>query len=172
MGYKVFKVNVLSVLDSAYDSTQLKDKLRKFASDSEFKQLYGQRMVDRIVKRTQSGVDMNDKPMGKYKESEPKGHAYKNSFIFQVYGKRNKVDLTLTGEMLSSLTADFTKSLIIIDVDSENSGKAEGHITGKYGKNGRTDPRPFLGLPPAEVISLFKESMKDFRSGATAENEV
>lgn len=44
-------------------------------------------------------------------------------------------DLELTGEMLESLTVKPRGSKIKIDVAKDQYAKAEGHITGQYGKN-------------------------------------
>lgn len=164
MAYKPFKVDVIRVLKSAYSSTAVQDRLSEFAIESEFKQLFGIRMVDRIVERTRDeNIDKNGRSLGKYSKE------YKNSLVFQIYGKSDPVDLTLTGEMLESLANDTSGRMIIIDVAEDQKGKAEGHITGKLGKFGRAKPRNFLGLPDSEVTSIFKESMQDYRSGAFSE---
>ena len=164
MAYKPFKVNVLNVLEDAYSSSDTVDRLRSIVLESEFKQLFGVRMVDRIVERTRDlNVDRDGKSLGKYSK------VYKESLIFSIYGKSDPVDLTLTGAMLESLNAEASRALIVIDVGDEEKGKAEGHITGKLGKFGRAKPRNFLGLPNVEIKSLFKESLVDYRSGAFSE---
>jgi hypothetical protein len=164
MAYKPFKVDVIKVLRSAYASKDTQDKLTEFVLESEFKQLFGIRMVDRIVERTRDeNVDRFGKSLGKYSK------AYKKSLIFQIYGKSDAVDLTLTGAMLESLASDETGKMIIINVAEDQKGKAEGHITGKLGKFGRAKPRNFLGLPDGEVNKIFKESLIDYRSGAFSE---
>lgn len=162
-GYKPFKVNVLSVLDKAdFEDEKSRDAARKFVSDKDFKRLFGQRMVDEIVERTKRGKDMHNKSLGHYSKS------YKESLIFQIYDKKDPVDLTLTGEMLESISAEDSRYTIIIDVDADNRDKAEGHITGKLGR-ARARPREFLGLPEGLVVDLFKESMKRFREGSILE---
>jgi hypothetical protein len=116
------------------------------------------------VNRTRDlNIDKNGRSLGKYSTE------YKNSLIFKIYNKSDPVDLTLTGEMLESISAEYTRALIFIDVDESNKGKAEGHITGRLGKTGRAKPRDFLGLPNKEVKSIFKESLKDYREGAVLE---
>ena len=161
-----FKINLLDVLDSSYDSEALKDKLRDFVATTEFKQLYGQRVVDKIVDRTrEQGIDKNGKSLGTYSK------AYRDSLIFEIYhGSEKRVNLTATGDMLESLNPKIGKYVITIQLEGElNRGKAQGHISGIYGKFGRTAPRDFLGLPEKMLQSMFKESMRDYRADALPE---
>lgn len=160
-----FKINLLDVLDASYSSDALKDELRSFVGTTEFKQLYGQRVVDRIVDRTRDeNIDRFGKSLGSYSK------AYKESLVFSIYGKGNPVDLTLTGEMLESLNAVSSRFNITIQLEGDNNkGKAQGHITGILGKNGRAKKRDFLGLPKQELTSIFKESLVDYRDGALME---
>lgn len=165
-----FKINLLDVLEDSYDSTELKDRLRDFVSESDFKRLYGLRVVDRIVERTRNeNIDRFGRSLGTYSKT------YKESLIFQIYKDgQTQVDLTLTGEMLESLnTISGARYNITIELVGENNrGKAQGHITGRLGKTGRAKPRDFLGLPKSELTDLFKASMRDYRSGSLAEIEV
>lgn len=160
-----FKIDLLKVLDDSYSSDNLKDKLREFIGTTEFKQLYGQRVVDRIVDRTRDeSIDRFGKSLGSYSKT------YKESLVFSIYGKSNPVDLTLTGEMLESLRPINGRYSITVQLDGdENRGKAQGHITGILGKKGRAKPRDFLGLPKKELTDIFKESLKDYRDDALME---
>lgn len=160
-----FKINLLDVLESAYDSEDVKDKAREFITTTEFKQLYGQRVVDRIVDRTRDeNIDRFGKPLGSYSKS------YKESLIFSIYGKANPVDLTLTGEMLESINATSGKYVITIQLEGDNNkAKAQGHITGQLGKYGNAKKRDFLGLPDNELTKIFRESLKDYREDALVE---
>lgn len=163
-----FRIKLLDVLESAYDSAPLKDKLREFITDTEFKQLFGYRVVDRIVNRTRDeNIDKKGNSLGVYSKS------YKESLIFSIYkGGESSVNLTLTGEMLESLSPKMGRYEIIVELEGQNNrDKAQGHITGRYGKKGRAEKRDFLGLPKEELIEQFKEAMKDFRSGALQELE-
>ena len=161
-----YKINLLDVLDSSYSDDGLKDKLRDFVGTTEFKQLFGQRVVDKIVDRTrEQNIDKNGKSMGTYSK------AYRNSLAFEIYkGSETRVNLTQTGEMLESLNPKLGKYIITIQLEGEeNRGKAQGHITGILGKSGRAKPRDFLGLPETLVTSMFKESMRDYRADALVE---
>lgn len=164
-----FEVNLLDVLEQSYDSSKLKDRLREFVGDLDFKRVFGNRVVEEIIIRTrEGGVDKNGRSMGSYSK------AYKNSLVFDIYkAGQTAVDLTLTGEMLESLNAKLGKYTIAIQLEGEvNRGKAQGHITGKLGKHGRAKPRDFLGLPKGDLSRIFKESMKDYRAGAFVESFV
>lgn len=154
-----YKINLLKILDRAISDSRIKDALRGTLKESSFKSLYGQRVVDEIVNRTrEKGVDRNNKSLGTYSKS------YSKSFDFEVYKSgQKKVDLTLTGEMLETLDAKSSMFTIEINVDEDNRGKAQGHISGKLGKFGKAQPRDFLGLPPKEEDRIFLESIKDYR---------
>src|SRR6478735_3162203 len=108
-----YKINLLEVLDEAYADAALKDKLRDFVAETEFKQIFGQRVVDKIVTRTsEDQVDKNGRSLGTYSKS------YKDSLIFQIYKPgQNSVDLKLTGEMLSSLNYKQGKYQIIVELE-------------------------------------------------------
>lgn len=155
-----YKINLLKVLERAIKDTDIQDALRPTIKESPFKTLFGQRIVDEIVRRTRElNVDKNGKSLGTYSKE------YKKSMVFQIYKDgQKKVDLTLTGEMLESLRNNASAYTIVIDLEGDNNrGKAQGHITGKYGKFGKSKPRDFLGLPDKEVDKIFTESIKDYR---------
>ena len=155
-----YKINLLEVLKRSVSDPKIQDALRPTLRESPFKTLFGQRVVDEIVTRTrEKNIDKNGKSLGTYSK------AYKQSLVFEIYksGQR-KVDLTLTGEMLESLKTNNSAYQIIVNVEGEeNRGKAQGHITGRLGKNGKAKPRDFLGLPKKEEERIFKESIKDYR---------
>lgn len=156
-----YKIDLREVFDGAY-SGELNSKLRPILQDSNFKQLYATRVIDEIIKRTKSGIDRHGKSLGTYSGT------YKGSLIFKIYkGGETKVNLTLTGEMLSSLVDKASKFNIIIELDGEeNKAKAEGHITGKLGKFGRAKPRDFLGLPKTVERQIMKESISAIRNNS------
>ena len=168
-----YKINLLSVLESSFSDSDLKEALRPSVADSAFKSLYGQRVVDEIVNRTrEENIDKKGKSLGVYNDAKKKKDGslsipYKDSLIFKIYKSgQKKVDLTLTGEMLESLRSRGSKYEITIFLEGDNNrGKAQGHITGIYGDKGKSKPRDFLGLPKSEEIRIFQETMKDYASG-------
>jgi phage gpG-like protein len=156
-----YELDLVEIFDRAYrgEDEELSNRLRYILSFGEFKTIYGQRLVDQIVDRTQDSLDKNGKPLGTYKAS------YKDTVIFKLYkGNKQTVDLTLTGDMLSSLRARPKGNYIIINLEGEeNRSKAQGHISGIYGKKGRTAPRDFLGLPKDVEEKIMKQTIKEFR---------
>jgi hypothetical protein len=158
----LFKIDLRDLIDKAYPQDTA-DKLRPLISKSDFKQLFGIRVVDEIVYRTRElNINKKGKSLGTYST------AYKNSLIFDIYkGGDKQVNLTLTGEMLDTLNHRNGKYEIIVHLTGElNKAKAQGHITGRYGKKGRANSgdRDFLGLPDKEQVRIFKETVKDYQS--------
>jgi hypothetical protein len=133
-------------------------------SNNSVKREIGRRIVERIVERTQSGIDKEGDKFKGYAKS------YKKSLAFKVYGKSNKVDLTLSGAMLSSVS--------VVGVDSTtvkigfNSGdqfkKAEGHIDGT-GAHNALPVRDFWGLPLEDAQDIIKSVIRDTNSNLLAE---
>lgn len=68
-------------------------------------------------------------------------------------------NLELSGELLDSLTVTVRGSKVVLDVGSDQYGKAEGHITGQYGdgKMKADYRRQFLPQGDEE----FKKSIQD-----------
>ena len=162
-----FKINVAKVLSDTDFSDAQKDKLREFIVDQDFKTIFALRVIDKIVERTQvDRVDKKGQPLGVYSTS------YRKSHIFKVYhGDEKEVNLTLTGEMLASLNPIYAKYEFIIELEGQNNrDKAQGHITGKYGK-AKAQKRDFLGLPKAVIEEEFKLAMKEYRQSSLQELE-
>ncbi len=160
-----FKINLLDVLAKTEFDSGTKDKLRPFIGTSEFKQLYGQRVVDRIVDRTRDeSLDKNNKQFASYSSS------YKKSLIFQIYGKDDPPDLTLTGEMLESLNHKASNGWVItFQLEGQNNkNKAAGHKYGIKTKKGKVI-RDFLGMKTEDQVDLFVAAMKDYRDDALME---
>lgn len=130
-------------------------------SDFGFKQEFGKRIVDEIVKRTESGIDKKDNAF------KP-GYStiYKKSTIFKIFkGAKRTVDLHLTGEMLADLDViKVNRNSIVLGFPStEQEAKAHGHING--GNN--LPVRDFFGLPISEQSKILTETIKDFASSKT-----
>jgi phage gpG-like protein len=155
-----YKLNLLDILKRSIPDSKVQDALRGTVAEYDFRRLYSQRVVDEIVNRTrEENIDKKGKPLGKYSKS------YRDSLIFQIYhGGDKEVNLTLTGEMLESLRSSYSKYQVTVFLEGQNNrDKAQGHVSGKYGKNGRAPKRDFLGLPPKEEERIFQESIKDYR---------
>lgn len=120
------------------------------------KEAIAQEFIDRIVERTESGIDRNNQSFKSY------SNEYVESDEFQAYGKkRGQVNLTLTGNMLGLLDVkDISGNKIVIGWnETDEAEKAHGHISGNVGKK-----RDFLGLPVEEVESIKREFIDEVRS--------
>lgn len=121
-------------------------------------------IVERIVDRTQQGLDVNGRPWrGKAGEYSK---AYRDSLDFKIAGKSpGKVDLQLSGDMLAALSIlDKTQRSVTIGFEpgSDENAKADGNIRGTYGKSkpipGKA--RDFLGISNRDldkIINMVKD---------------
>jgi len=114
----------------------------------------GLEIIDTIIARSQAGKDKKNKDFKKYSTS------YIKSFDFKLAGKGKKPNLTLSGEMLNALTVlDTSDGEITIGIPSDddfNNAKAEGNITGSYGKP-KADPskaRDFMGIASKDLKEI------------------
>jgi len=135
---------------------------------------FGNRCIDEIKRRTLAGEDKNGKTFkgskgrparkgkkaikgsgaGKYSQS------YRESLAYTIYGKTNKVNLKLTGEMHAHINVlKVDPSGVIIGIkDSTQEKKARGHING----SGYLPIRDFWGLSKDDQTKILKGVLKDF----------
>lgn len=117
----------------------------------------GQALIDRIVERTQDGIDKFGKSMGGYSP------AYKKSLAFKVTkGGQSQVNLTQTGDMLGSLTIleETAQTITLGFDDSDQNAKAFGHISGMQGHpvlDGKVKKRDFMGLPAKDLKAIASQ---------------
>ena len=116
-----------------------------------------QEVVDYLVERTKAGNGPGNKPWsGKAGEYTK---AYRESLAFRASGKGSKVNLKLSGDMISAIDIiNETSGKIIVGIEGDQEGKAEGNIRGTYGsstpKSGKA--RPFLGLTNSELKKILE----------------
>lgn len=166
-----YRLDLISIYNRAYKSVdrELRDKLRATLRRGEFKALYSSLVIDEIQKRTQDKrIDKSNKPLGTYKSS------YQSSLDFKIYkGKQSTVNLTLTGDMLSSMTPKkMTGTEIVIEfIGDDNKNKAYGHISGFKGHPfiKGIQKRDFFGLPKDVEEKLMVEAIKNSRSATPQE---
>jgi hypothetical protein len=176
-----YRIDLRDAFDKAFssDGPVKRSMLRPLISDVEVRRQIGRDVIDRIIHRTKvMNVDKDDTGFPGYSRN------YENSLKFEIYGKGDRVDLTLTGEMLSSMVQK-TDSRFYIDVvmaDKKNNDKAHGNITGNYGRDRYSEDnkgpkaRDFLGLPESDlnkivrrVVTKASSSRLDISIGILAE---
>jgi len=120
----------------------------------EERQAIAAEIIDHIITRTKSGKDKDGEGFPGYSKS------YMKSLDFKISGKGKKVDLTLSGEMLSSmelLKESSGKVVIGFEKDDDINGRAEGNILGSYG--GSPNPkksRDFLGIGKDQLNKILE----------------
>lgn len=126
-------------------------------------------VIDFIIERSKKGKDKDNKSFTSYSKE------YAKSFDFKLAGKnKNKVDLTLTGEMLNSLQViDISEGEITIgfnERDKLNNDKAAGNILGSYGgKPNSKNARDFLGIKKSDLDKIkeaYPVKTKEDREGS------
>ena len=161
MAYKgrvKYKLDLKKIFNRTYsgDSKEKRNLLRPLISDSTIKRAYGMNVIDRIIERTQSGIDKF-----KGKNKFPKySDAYINSPTFKIYRKsETPVNLTLKGDMLRSMDVKLSEgTLLYIQFDDElEAAKAHGHING----SNNLPVRDFFGLPESEESAILKDVIKN-----------
>lgn len=161
------KINLLEVFNRNFSSKpyEVRRALREVIRRADFMDDFGLRAIDVITERTQSGVDRNGDSFAPYSKS------YKDSFVFEVYGKGSKVDLKLSGEMLASMQVKRSGDQIAISfVDDLNAAKAHGHITGMSGRKGGV-VRDFFGINDQEADDIMKSLMREYMTDTAASIE-
>lgn len=139
-------------MSEAIIEIDLKSYLGREASDSTT-ELIAEEIINFIVERTKKGKGMDGSSFPSYSTS------YKNSDAFKLGGKTSKVNLTLSGEMLDSIEVIKAKNgKLSYGYSDKNdmSGRAEGNITGSYGKpqGDNSKARRFLDISPKEIAKI------------------
>lgn len=118
-------------------------------------ELIAEEIIDFIIERTKNGKGMDGERFPGYSK------AYKDSLDFKIAGKTNKVDLTLSGEMLDSIELiQAKKGKIKFGYSDSNdmAGRAEGNILGSYGGTPNSKKaRNFLEISPKEIAKIVKK---------------
>lgn len=109
--------------------------------------MFARDIIDKIITRTQQGLDINGRPFVSYKDS------YRDSDVFKSMGKTGHVNLTLFSEMLNSIEYDTQGDNVVIYInDSTEAAKAYNHNTGD------TLPRrEFFGVTQSELDTIKKQ---------------
>lgn len=152
-----YKINLIQIFNRAFKDHPpiVKRQLRESLNDVVFKSTFSKLVIEEIIDRTQNqNIDKNGVNFIKYSRS------YVESDVFEIYAKSpDEVNMTLTGEMMASLTSKFENSSISIElIGSANKAKASGAVYGIKTKRGLV-VRDFLGLPEDVEDKIMKEAM-------------
>jgi hypothetical protein len=130
------------------------------------RELIGQSIIDRIVRRT--SVESRDK-YGRLMKGYSK--TYAESLAGQVYGKiaGAPANLKATGDMLGSLNivGQSATTVTIGYDDAQQNAKAYGHISGMDGHpilDGKVPKRDFLGLSKDDVRAIKSDLADELKA--------
>lgn len=148
-----------------------------FSGKRALKELIGQKIIDRIVERTESGMGIafDKRGAGRLKPlKKPYSKQYADSLEFKAFDKhKNQINLTLTGDMLSAI--DITKqtgnSITIGFDDRDEELKAHGNQTGKNGKAPKMK-RPFFGVNKIELNEIKKDLRSDIKEALKVQQDL
>lgn len=109
--------------------------------------MFARDIIDKIITRTQQGLDINGRRFTAYKDS------YRDSDTFKSMGKTGHVNLTLFSDMLNSIEYDYQGDNVVIFIsDSTEAAKAYNHNTGD------TLPRrEFFGVTQTELNGIKRQ---------------
>lgn len=115
----------------------------------------GREIVERMISNANSGVGVRKTASGVRKKQFP---GYTKDYA-KFKGQEN-VDLVLSGDMLADLDViSHKKGSILVGFENgtESNAKAEGNITGSYGKSPNLrKARDFLGLTKSEINEIVR----------------
>lgn len=124
-----------------------------------------QDLLDKILERAESGVDINGKRFKGYSKQ------YINSDSFKAFGKDpSKVNLRLTGDMLELLDViqSSPDEVVLGWTDVGEAKKAYGHIEG----TGKLPKRDFFGLTNSDIQDIKRIYKTELESGDTFEETI
>jgi hypothetical protein len=126
--------------------------------EADLRTIIGERIIEKMITRTtddRKGID--GRPL-----KTPYKDSYADSTIFKVYGKKkDKVNMTLTGDMLADIQIlKDTPNKIVIGFNSgDQIPKAYNHNVGDT-----LPKRPFFGLNQKEIAEIKKEFLQEVRN--------
>lgn len=131
------------------------------SDQDDLKQAIAQELIDKIVSRSEGGKDLRGNGFTGYKKS------YKQSDQFSAFNKTNKVNMTLTGDMLGRidvLSVAGNEIKIGWDSgDSTNNAKAFNHMVAD---SKGSQKRQFFGLTQkdaGDIANLFASEINSVK---------
>lgn len=132
------------------------------SANRDLKLAIGQAIIDRIRERTQDSKDVNGRTFAGYDED------YKDSDTFKAFGKTSKVDMTLTGNMLSQMdiVAEDSNAIKIGWDDETETKKAYNHNTGDT-----VTKRQFFGITVQELAQIQRDFASEIVKHSYAQDQ-
>ncbi len=123
-------------------------------SHSDLKDRIGQAVIDAMIKRTEKGVDVYGAKFASYSKE------YKDTLEFKAYGKTNKVNMHLRGDMLGKVDIlNNSGNKIRIGWDEEKEClKAYNHNVGDT-----VPKRAFFGATQSQLEQIKDKFIEDVR---------
>lgn len=153
-GAPTITLDVIALLHNINASKAQIIKYTPIIKKREVLQEIGDKMIDRMLKRTLANKDKDGVPFKGYSAS------YKNSKVFKIYGKSNQVNLKLRGYMHADLGVirATSNNVTIGFTDWKEAEKAKGHITGAN----YLPRRDFFGFKKRELKQIVLDTIKDY----------
>lgn len=155
-------LDLIEILKSTTDSSAKRRAFTPILRKSEVKREFGRRAIEKLLERTNAGVDKNGKSFARYSKS------YINSPIFSLHGKsRSEVNLKLTEEMQSDIriTKVTDRGVEIGFGAGVQNDKAHGHV---HGSN-NLPVRDFWGLPKSDLAEIMNSVIRDYAEAQDVE---
>jgi len=136
------------------------------------RQAIADEILEHIKERTESGIEVVKKKGSfdgvalRSRKFPGYSKAYKASLDFEIAGKSNTVDLTLSGDMLAEMDLLSHKNCelrIGFRPGSEENARADGNIRGSSGPKNqkkKRKKRDFLGIQPKVLRHIIEKHEK------------
>jgi len=144
-----------------------------FKNAPALKEAIGQKIIDRIVTRTEAGKGLSFNSDGKASTlnlKSPYSKEYANSTEFKAHGKsRGNVNMTLTGDMLGLIDIKRKTS----DTITIGWNKGDGQDAKAFNHNtGDTVPkRPFFGVSRTELLKIKADMSSEVKQALKVKQE-
>lgn len=145
-------------------------KRTDFSKSKSLKLAIGEALAETIRERAESGSGLKFSADGSAREvklKSPYSKTYAESLDFAAAGKsKNKVNMTLTGDMLASIQVkDLGGNKIALYIEGDDQVlKAYNHLTGDT-----VPERPFFGVSRSDLRDMAVEFDQDIESIETRE---
>lgn len=135
----------------------LKKAFGKSVNDPAIQRSIAESFIQKILDRTAKGIGVDGNGQ-EVKLKSPYSKEYTESLEFKAFDKsKNKVNMQLTGSMLSSIDLiSVNNGIMTIGIENEDAPKAHGHMTGADGSR-KLPVRPFLGITDKDIEEIKKE---------------